>query len=303
METSNPLAQSIQDFIEEYGDRSPEELKLETQTFRSHPESLLKLLSQRLNQAHNPHSHPKKIKDSQISKRKPSNIFIRFLSKQAKLGIRNRELSRLHRTRLYGMTRTLMTTIGHRLFEEDVIDSPSDVFFLELNEIFEKQEIIMKRDYRSLIHQRREKQDRDQLLPAYSRLVYSDTIFEKSSFDFNVVSSQKGDQNDYYGQGCSPGQIQGQILVIQDVHQALDIDIKDKIIVTKMTDPGWVFILMEAKGIITEKGSILSHTAIISRELGIPAVVNVKDACQIFENGQRVAIDGLAGQIKRLKED
>ena len=72
---------------------------------------------------------------------------------------------------------------------------------------------------------------------------------------------------------------------------------KDKILVTQMTDPGWVFLLTQAKGIIAEKGSLLSHTAIISRELGIPAVVGIKHATRQLKTGDYVILDGNSGKI------
>ena len=65
----------------------------------------------------------------------------------------------------------------------------------------------------------------------------------------------------------------------------------------KMTDPGWVFLLVGAAGIISEKGSLLSHTAIISRELGKPAVVGAEGASQLLKNGDIVEIDGTSGKI------
>ena len=65
-----------------------------------------------------------------------------------------------------------------------------------------------------------------------------------------------------------------------------------------MTDPGWVFLLVEAKGIITEKGSLLSHTAIISRELNIPSVVGVKNVCNILKTGDRVRLNGNTGEVE-----
>ncbi len=46
-----------------------------------------------------------------------------------------------------------------------------------------------------------------------------------------------------------------------------------KIIVARMTDPGWVFLMAAAAGLIVERGSLLTHTAIIGRELGIPTIV------------------------------
>ena len=79
------------------------------------------------------------------------------------------------------------------------------------------------------------------------------------------------------------------------------LDTTGKILVTKSTDPGWVFLIQNAIGIIAEKGSLLSHTAIISRELHKPAVVNVKDCTKLLHNGDIVELDANDGIIKLVK--
>ena len=68
-----------------------------------------------------------------------------------------------------------------------------------------------------------------------------------------------------------------------------------------MTDPGWVFLLANAKGVISEKGSILSHTAIISREINIPSIVGVEKATEIIKTGDYIEMDAYKGTIKILK--
>ena len=68
-----------------------------------------------------------------------------------------------------------------------------------------------------------------------------------------------------------------------------------------MTDPGWVFLLAEAKGVVSEKGSLLSHTAIISRELGIPAVVGIDNLMSTVKTGDVLRIDGATGTVKIVR--
>ena len=70
-----------------------------------------------------------------------------------------------------------------------------------------------------------------------------------------------------------------------------------------MTDPGWVFLIANAKGVISEKGSILSHTAIISRELKIPSIVGVEDATTIIKTGDYIKMDAKKGIIKIIERN
>ena len=89
------------------------------------------------------------------------------------------------------------------------------------------------------------------------------------------------------------------MLVVDDINNIGDV--KDKILVTKMTDPGWVFLLATAKGIISEKGSLLSHTAIISRELKIPSIVGVNDLLKIVKNQDIIRMNATTGKIEIIK--
>ena len=102
-----------------------------------------------------------------------------------------------------------------------------------------------------------------------------------------------------HGIPCSSGIVRGQALVIEDING--DYNVEDKILVTKMTDPGWVFLLVTAKGVISEKGSLLSHTAIISRELKKPAVVGVEGLLETVRTGDTLELDANNGTIKILK--
>ena len=67
------------------------------------------------------------------------------------------------------------------------------------------------------------------------------------------------------------------------------------ILVTEMTDPDWVPIMKRARGIVTDHGGRTCHAAIVSRELGIPAVVGTSKATEVLKNGQEITISGAEG--------
>ena len=75
-----------------------------------------------------------------------------------------------------------------------------------------------------------------------------------------------------------------------------------EIIVAERTDPGWVTIFPLVSGMIMERGSLLSHSAIVARELGLPCVVGVENACSWLEDGEWIEINGATGTIRRLTE-
>ena len=101
------------------------------------------------------------------------------------------------------------------------------------------------------------------------------------------------------GIGTSKGIIAGKIQVLEDFNQTVDID-RQTILVVPYTDAGWSPLLARAGGLISEVGGRLSHGAIIAREYGIPAVMDIPYATQILQNGNRVRIDGQAGIVEIL---
>ncbi|HRT18333.1 MAG TPA: phosphoenolpyruvate synthase [Candidatus Paceibacterota bacterium] len=93
----------------------------------------------------------------------------------------------------------------------------------------------------------------------------------------------------------------GVVRVITDVKKMGDFK-KGEILVTKMTDPDWNAILTMSSAVITDEGGKTCHSAIISRELGIPAIVGTKDATKKLKTGDMVTVDCSSGQIGRVLE-
>lgn len=72
------------------------------------------------------------------------------------------------------------------------------------------------------------------------------------------------------------------------------------ILITTLTDPTMVQAMIRAAAIVTDIGGITSHPAIVSREMGIPCVVNTRNATQIIKDGMRLLVDGTKGEIYEL---
>lgn len=98
------------------------------------------------------------------------------------------------------------------------------------------------------------------------------------------------------GLGASQGKVQGQARVILPGENFSDFK-EGEILVTTLTDPTMVMTMVKAAAIVTDLGGITSHPAILSREMGIPCVVNTKDATKKIINGQTIFIDGQKGEI------
>ena len=105
-------------------------------------------------------------------------------------------------------------------------------------------------------------------------------------------------ENVLYGNGISKGVVEGQATIV--IHPNTELKVEDNILVTSTTDPGWIFLMVKAKGLVSEKGSSLSHTAIIGRELGIPTIVGVENATRAIKTGNIIRMDGSSGSINIL---
>ena len=286
-ENNDSFTRQLTKYIEIYGDRNVNELKLESKTFRTDPILLVQKIVQ---------YGRNNTKISQKEKPLKAKGMAGFLAKRAALGIKNREKSRLHRSRLYGMMRSMMLRIGENLSAQKLISQKEDIFMLTYNEV----EISVKNslNMKNTISERKKQYDMFAKLPAYSRLVFSANVFDKNPTSIGDMKFENSG-NCFTGTPCSSGKVSGEVLIVED--PTVEINAKDKILVTKMTDPGWVFLIAAAKGIVAEKGSLLSHTAIISRELSKPAVVGVDNITNLLKNGDVISIDGGSGEIRLLR--
>ena len=284
----------LRKYIENYGDRNVEELKLESDTFRTNPKLLIEKILQYISDKNLDMYIKNEDRKLNIKLSKKAN---RYLQK-AKNGIKNREISRLSRSKLYGIMRSISLNIGEKFVEEGKIKSIKDIYYLYYDEViqginnssFNLMEIVEKRKLEYNMYKN---------LPTFSRIIFKDRVINKHHNNINseVILS---DFKHIIGTPASSGRVIGEVIIV-DENNVKNIDTKDKIIVTKMTDPGWVYLIVKARGLISEKGSLLSHSAIISRELNKPSIVGVKNITNILKNGQKIELDANSGVINVLE--
>src|SRR5262249_18009794 len=111
-------------------------------------------------------------------------------------------------------------------------------------------------------------------------------------------SAPQADLEERSGLGCCPGVVRGQVRVVLDPRN-VTLE-RQTILVAEHTDPGWILIFPSAAGLLAERGSLLSHAAIVARELGIPAVVSIPGVTRWLRDGDWVEIDGSSGLVRRL---
>lgn len=286
---NNSNIKALKEYIKIYGDRTLEELKLETKTYRTDPILLVEKIKNNEILTINEKEYKLNIK---------CNFILKWCIKNTIKGISQREMTRINRTKTFGMARENFIQIAENLVNSKVLNNKEDIFYIEYDEL-EKYINSKSINLKQLAEKRKYEYTENKKIPDYSRLVFDGKIFNKRIYS-NVVTNYKG-SNVLTGTPVSSGITTGECLIINDIKNIGNV--KNKILVTKTTDPGWAFLIKDAAGLIAERGSILSHTAIISRELGVPAVVNVKNITDILKNGEKIKLDANKGEVEILRKD
>ncbi len=107
------------------------------------------------------------------------------------------------------------------------------------------------------------------------------------------MSKQK---NILKGIAASNGVVEGIVKVVSGVKDVSNFQEGD-ILVAEITEPSMVIMMNKAAAIVTDKGGLTSHPAIVSRELGIPCVVAAKTATEVLKDGMRIKVDGTKGEV------
>ena len=295
------------EYMEKFGDRTVHELKLEASTLKEEPIFLIKMIFS-LSMTENIQEHTKRnISEEQkkIYESLKINPVKKYLLKKtifyAKKFIKLRENLRYERTKVFGTVRKIMKKMGTHLKNDNLINNEKDVFYLTVDEIFGLVDgSIIDVDLKKLIELRKEeykKYESAAILP--DRFLTRGFLGENFYYEDLAENSQL-DENTLKGTGCSKGIVKGKVKVVLN---PMNTEIEDgDIVVTKSTDPSWVMVFPLLKGLIVEKGSLLSHSAIISREMNIPAIVGVQGATSILKTGDIVQFDGSTGIIKKLDD-
>jgi len=207
---------------------------------------------------------------------------LRFLSRMTKKYIQNRERLRLKRTYIYSVVRNIFLCFGRNLVNENKIDNINDVFYLTKQELFNND-----KNMRDIIVRRKQEEKENITKPYYDRYV-----FYKGENVLEVKSNSK--EQGLTGIPSGAGIVKAKATIMNSNKDHLE---KGNIIVTKRTDPGWISLFPLTSGIIVEHGSMLSHSFVVAREMGIPAIVGVNNATNLIKDGDTITLDGVRGVI------
>jgi pyruvate,water dikinase len=114
--------------------------------------------------------------------------------------------------------------------------------------------------------------------------------------------AQDGAHIELRGSAAAPGVVEGPARVVKSVNQIGEVR-DGEILVCGSTSPAWAPIFSRISATVTDIGGVMSHTAIVCREYGLPAVVGTGRATAQIKTGQRIRVDGSAGTVTVLDGD
>ncbi len=304
-----PLHELLSTYLERFGDRCVGELKLETIPFSIDPTPLARSVA-RL--AENPvatsQPRPKTHEAEESARHRLRHSGIRrglfnFVLTQARRHIQLRENLRLERTRLFGRVRRIFRALGRRFEESGLLADRSLIFHLTIEEAlglvrgtgdnWNATELARARRAQAVEFETNP--------PPPDRFITIGAVADGCHAPSSKVEEAPGDGASgtttvLAGLGSCPGRVRGRARIIRN--PASEHPLHGEIMIAERTDPGWVLLFPMAAGLVVQYGSLLSHSAIVARELGLPAVVGVPGLLGLIKTGDLLELDGEAGTVK-----
>ena len=217
----------------------------------------------------------------------PRSLFFRFIFRNALYYLEYRERVNHLYTYGYSLFRQHFLGLGSLWKDKNYISSEDDIFYLSREEIIEfNEDRVSSEVIKGHIERRRNEMQRFKNLRLPS-VIIGDSLPPEIS-DNNISKIMRGVP-------ASKGYCIGKITLIKSIEDFPKVKDGD-ILVIPHSDISWTPIFVNAKGVISESGGMLSHCSIIAREYNIPAVVSVPDALKL-NDGSVVALDGDKGEV------
>jgi len=305
----------VLDYLDRYGFRSMDELKLEEPSLSERPDFLYQVIANYLAMGDRMQDPEEAARRERRIRREAEErafarlgpvrrwVFRRVLA-NARLGIKNRENMRFARTRVYGLLRELLRALARSWVREGLLDAEPDIFYLTLDEVWSFiQGTAVTLDLRALVELRRRElegyREDEEAMPD-DRFETWGMACHRNRFKARRRATEEGSkEGGLQGTGCCPGVVTGPVKVLRT--PAEDARLAGEILVAERTDPGWVPLYPAASGLLIERGSILSHSAIVAREMGLPTIVGIPGLTAVLDSGRWVRMDGSAGTVEVLE--
>lgn len=300
------LKAALEAYLARFGDRCVEELKLESLPLTEDPRPLLAAVQAAARAPQAPEREAPALDWSKIGPqarplRPLGRAVARALTGWAAARVRDRENLRFERTRVFGRARRIFVAMGRELHAHGLLDDPRDVFLLTLPELLGAIEGGgTGDDLRALAAIRCAEAEAAAAAaspPARIALRGAVAVGLSLRAGRGAPAPAAPAAREARGLGCSAGTLRARARVMHDPRGGAVAP--GDILVAPHTDPGWIAQFASAGALVVERGSLLSHSAIVAREMGIPCVVGLKGATDWIATGELIEVDGAAGTVRK----
>jgi len=286
----------FRNFLDQYGHRGVYEMDISNPRWREDPSYLLHIIKSTMataNVADLKKQQQAKFNEAwrKVEQGIPNsrhNMITKLVEKSVK-GAALREMTKFELLKFYEIIRKVFLEMGSRLQDRDILTEKDDVFHCSRIELFS----ILKGDWsglglKTLVEERKE------WVENMEKLSPPDYYIDETSHFIEAGTTSSGSVLE--GLGVSAGRACGPAKLLQHPNQEKKLNLGD-VLVAPSTDPGWTPLFLRAAAIVLERGGIASHGAIVAREFGIPAVLNIPGAMRLIKDGQNVVVDGDEGKV------
>ena len=297
-------------WVDQWGDRCSDELKLAVPSIRQQPWRLAGILRGYLSgtpvDPTEMGSAERKVRAAAEAEMRQhlsghrAWIFQRVL-RFARTRVRDRENLRFLRTRIFGLIRELFDALGGHMQRQGALDSQRDIYWLTWDEAAGwVRGTTVTTNLRGLVALRRDEYAAFDAEPAPADRFHTwGPIWSRNRFVGRPVAAPP--DGALTGLPACPGIVEAEVVVVDHPRDAPPLN--GRILVAYRTDPGWVPLFPQAGAVLVERGSLLSHSAVVARELGVPTVVAIAGLRDRLQTGMRVRVDAGAGTVELLHSD
>ena len=302
-----PFRIAMEDYLHRYGHRAVFEMEIAGPRWADDPRYVLDQV--RFHLDHPPERDPRS-RAADVRRRAETDLaavpawlrpMARRMLARARRGAALRENAKSGSAAAVALVRQVWLEVGRRMQAAGRIDAAREAFHLSIFDI----EAWLTGAWdgsgaRALVG------DREATLAAQQEMELPGVIEESPSAAPGApprgaaAAAPAPDGDAWDGVAAAPGAAEGAACVLRTPHDGGRMRRHD-VLVAPSTDPGWTPLFLRASAVVTETGGYLSHGAVVAREFGLPAVVNVRDAMRLIADGDRLRVDGDAGRVTRTE--
>ena len=283
-------------FLERYGHRAIEESYFRRPRWREQPDYLLDLVVGLIG------SDAQAVRQRQLaaSERAWARLpfwlrpIVRGMLKSAVRDSNQREAARSALVAYLEALRIGLLKLADRLVGEERLDVPEDIFNLTLDEC-----VAAATGALPLHFAARRARERRRQLREWAVLQAPDIVTEHGEAPVASTMPIALTGDTWSGTAVGAGSAQGRARLVDHAVAGTALQAGD-ILVAPSTDPAWTPLFLKAGGLVMETGGYLSHGAIVAREFGIPAVVNLPGIRAQLKDGETICVDGNAGTVSKV---